>query len=475
MIYEETYRYLLTNVSSTELDACLYALLKMDWDGFVRASTTEIAEKIGTTKKYMNEIMKKFTSKVKGRFVFVPINTAEGAMYRFNIGKTGNMEFNQNTDRYCKKYNFFYTDSFRSLPINAKRLILMGAFRMSITKCEQVSIPVDSIVPNIKNKSILPFTKQRLIDAVNVINMSTLNEVVTVSIASNIFTRKEVIVLTFTKGTLDDYKSNYTERFLLRKKLYESGFQSFLSDEQCIEIEKVGKYIYTSLLRIEKENAKKHGGFSDANSTIVQLARFIYNNSIHKLALSLNSKFDQLSEPKQLSAYFSSIVYEIVLEEMAKYSHQAESVKSLLDNENLHKEICTNQLNRNVDYMEVYSIISPIKEKYKFLLHIARILENWCEEWVISRVTSLNNDINAVTVNPENKTIKKKRGWNSIEDGLNQRDSLRNLIFKRITKLNQWLIINGNAAVEVKERGHLLFQMKESLSSYFAITSNRIK
>ena len=42
------------------------------------------------------------------------------------------------TDRYCKKYRFFYSDAFKTLTIHGKRLLLMGAFRMSVLKSEEV-------------------------------------------------------------------------------------------------------------------------------------------------------------------------------------------------------------------------------------------------------------------------------------------------------------------------------------------------
>lgn len=475
MIYEETYQYLLTGVSSTEFDACLYALLKTDWDGHVRVSLNQIADGIGTTKKYMREMMRKFTSRAKNRYVFVPVRTTEGEAYRFNLGKTGNLEFNENTDRYCKKYNFFYSDSFRSLPINAKRLILMGAFRMSTSKSEQVYIPIEHIVPNIRNKSILPFTKKRLIAAINEINSSQMNKEVSISLASNVFTREELVLITFKEGTLQEFKNNHTERMLLRKKLYENGYQSYLNDEFCIEIEKVGKYIYSSLLRIEKINAKKQGVVSDARNEMTQLARFIYNSAIEKLGHALNTKKDELTEPKMVSAYFSSIIYELVLEEMTKYAHQAESVKSLLENDNLHKEIFIKETKRKVDFGEVYSIISPIREKYNFLTHIAIVLENWCEEWIMSRVNTINKDIVSVINNPDDNVIKDKRGWTTSEDGEKQRSQLKKTILEKLSDLSFWLTNHGNAAVEKQSRGKLLHQMQNSISAYFAIQADKTK
>lgn len=62
MIYEETYQYLLRNVSSTEFDTCLYALLHSDWDGVIQSPLHMMARGVGTTEKYLRQIINKFTA-----------------------------------------------------------------------------------------------------------------------------------------------------------------------------------------------------------------------------------------------------------------------------------------------------------------------------------------------------------------------------------------------------------------------------
>lgn len=474
MIYEETYRYLLTNVSSTEFDVCLYSLLKLDWDGHVRASLDELVKGGGTTKKYMRDIIKKFVSKAKGRFVFVPSYTSEGELYRFNLGKTSNMGFNEKTDRYCKKYDFFYEKAFQELPINAKRLLLMGAFRMSVSKSEKVSFSLDEIVPSSLNKSSLPFTKKRLAEAIAAINVSGLSEVVSLSFATNIFTRNKEVIMTFAAGTLNNYKENHTERWLLRKRLYKAGYQSYLTDDVCLEVEKVGKYLYNSFTRLEKETTRQQGVVSNAKDEVVKLVRYIYNTSIDKLASVLNTKQDELREPKQVSAYFSSIVHAVTMEELSKYAHQAESVRSLLDMNFLHKAICEKESNRSVDYLEVDERLSPIHEKHSFIMHITTILENWCEEWIISRVKAINEDIkNAESEGQHGKETMERRGWKDKKDGIAQRNSFKEMLYERIRELNGSMGKNGNKAVKGARRTLALVRLKETIASYFAIQSDR--
>ncbi|MCT4476095.1 hypothetical protein N0U24_02870 [Peribacillus frigoritolerans] len=62
MIYEETYQYLLRNVSSTEFDTCSYALLHSDWDGVIQSQLHMMARGVRTTEKYLRQIIHKFTA-----------------------------------------------------------------------------------------------------------------------------------------------------------------------------------------------------------------------------------------------------------------------------------------------------------------------------------------------------------------------------------------------------------------------------
>ncbi|NGY89191.1 hypothetical protein F6Y05_40165 [Bacillus megaterium] len=99
MIYRETYNFLLQNVSSREFDACLYSLLKIDWDGVIQATSQEVADAVGTKKKYLKHIVKKY-SKLLSRKVLVAFKDK----YILNIGKPKNLGFDKRTDRYCKLF-----------------------------------------------------------------------------------------------------------------------------------------------------------------------------------------------------------------------------------------------------------------------------------------------------------------------------------------------------------------------------------
>ncbi|MCK2000416.1 hypothetical protein MZM54_03295 [[Brevibacterium] frigoritolerans] len=481
MIYEETYQFLLHNVSSTEFDACLYSLLRMDWDGVIQSTTTQLAERIGTTKKYIQQILRKFSSK-KRRNVLIPIISEDGTKYRFNLGPTMSLGFNSKTDRYCKKYEFFYTDSFRSLPINAKRLLLMGAFRMSVLQTEQVKFNYSEIVPNSYQQGHPSFTKSRLNEAINAIHKSGLSNLVKIGLASHTESRKEVIVFTFQEGTLQKFVENQTERVLLRNKIYEAGYIQYISDEVCIEIEKVGKYLYNSFLRLEKLNAKKNGVLCDAKDELLKLARFIYNLSIKKFSSALHSNQQLLAEPKQASAYFSTIVYNHVFDELASYGHQASSIKSLLEDFHyLHRDIASNELGRRLDYYEVDDHIAPIQLKLNFINHIFSVLNDWCENWVISRVKTVAEDVEFI-VDPNNndeeakQKIKEKRGWLNPLEALHHLKEMKSNTYEHIDRLTSHITSIGNKAVKkVEKRTDFIRKIKESLSSYFSIQLERIE
>lgn len=475
MIYEETYQYLLHNVSSTEFDVLLYCILNSDWDGVIQSPVYQISEQVGTTEKYLKQIIKKFTSS-RRRNIFIPVNSDEGIKYAINLGPTRNLGFRSKMDRYCKKYSFFYDESFRNLSINAKRLILMSAFRMSTLKNETVMFEYNEIVPNTYNEGNRFFTRSRLMEAIEEIQNSNLKNVVTISFASNIFTHKEMILFTFAEGTLNNFVSNFTERKLLRKNMFKAGFQDFLSDAFCIEIEKVGKYLYNTLLRIEDENAKKQGVICDAKDEILKLCRFIYNSSIKDFAKSLYSNKQLLTEPKQASAYFSTIVFKKAMEEMAKYAHQAHSIKTLLDDDYLHHSIRSKEIKQRADFIDVYNQLDPIRNKFQLVKRIYDSLSNLCEEWVISRTKSVVEDAQMITSSSkeESESVKQKRGWKDLTAAKEYISNLKENVYEQINELIQQISLIGNKAIKRDTRINALKKHKESFSSFFAIQMDKV-
>ena len=217
MIYEETYRYLLNEGSSAKFDACLYSVLHMDWEGVIRSPFHQMAKTLGTTEKYLKRIIRDFSEpKEGGRRVFVPHQPVPGS-FRFNLGSAPGLATKK--DRYCKKYRFFYTDAFRGLPLPAKRLVLVAAFRMSIHQNETLPLHFQDIIASISSFS----RKKEINAAVETINR-TLGDTVLFTTASSLHTHEEFIIASFKTGTLQEFHENRTERMLLRQTMFEAGY-----------------------------------------------------------------------------------------------------------------------------------------------------------------------------------------------------------------------------------------------------------
>ncbi|MGE7604447.1 hypothetical protein ACQKL5_18530 [Peribacillus sp. NPDC097675] len=448
MIYEETYRYLLRHVNSTEFDACLYSVLHMDWDGVIQSPIHQMAKGMGTTEKYLKKIFKKSSSSQMGggRRIFIPVEQELGK-YQFNLGPTGS--FTNSKDRYCKKYRFFYSDAFRNLPLPAKRLVLMAAFKMSVNKSEDLSLNYEDIIQ--LGSSLAK--RNQILDMMNIINQA-LGDIMTFTVASSTFTRKEILIASFRTGTLKEYLENRTERLMLRKTIYEAGYLEHIEDKVCVELERVGKYIFRSFIQIAEAPIKEE---------LLKLARFVYHSSLQKLGSALNSNKHLLAEPKEASAYFSTIVYNEALKQMATYAHQAACIKDLIEREHFHREISEKTLERKVDYSEVHEQIEPIRAKYALALDIYKTLNKWCEDWVISRVKS-------VTGTNEMEMAQKR----VLTNGQTISEYLNYLKKHTYDQLEQHMAVyqhvhHGEHVLNV------LRQKKEAMHSYFAIQKDRIK
>ncbi|MGE7603561.1 hypothetical protein ACQKL5_13900 [Peribacillus sp. NPDC097675] len=462
MIYEETYHYLLKHVSSTEFDTCLYSLLHSDWDGVIQSPLHMMANGVGTSEKYMKQIVRNFTSP-KGELpqIFVPVQQDGEMLYKFNLGPTSNLGFNRKTDRYCKKYCFFYRDAFKGLTISAKRLLLMGAYRMSVSKSEEVIFDYQEIVsePNPL------FTRQRLLESIEAIYRAGLFDLVNISFTCKTFSKKEAVVFTFKEGTLEDFRENRAERAGLRRTIFDSGFTGHISDGVCMELERVGKYVFRSFLK----DAKKADTPSETQKELLTLARFVYSQALKKFGKALQANKQLLTEPKQASAYLSTIVYNETLEQMAKYAHRAESIKSLLDREHFHKEISEKALGREVNYMEVSHHVEPIRLKFQQADFIHTILNGWCEDWLISRVKMVTEEVEA-----EGEISTTKKSHAQKRSALDYIISLRNDTYDQLDKLHALIGKFGNAAVAPSTQLYPFTKKKETIQSYFAILRERL-
>ena len=431
MIYEETYRYLLRKVSSIEFDTCLYALLHTDWDGVVQSPLHRMAAGIGTTEKYLKHIIGKLSRPQSGmKRVLAPVRQTGGVFYRFNLGPVSNLHFDGKKDRYCKKYRFFYSSTFKRLPISAKQLLLMAAFRMSTEKSEEVMLEYREVLCDCG-----PLTKKGMLDAITAIQASGLE--VTASFVSKVYTKQEAILFTFKPGTLDAYLENRTEREALRRTLFDQGFFGTLQDDVYCELESVGKYLFRSFTKDAGPNREE----------LQKLARFIYTHSLKKLPRAFLLHLPLQQEPKQAAAYFSTVIYGEILDQMAKYAHQAASIGSLLDREHFHRQISEQALGHTVDYLELDRHTEPIRQRHLQAAFICEKLGRWSEEWLLSRL----------------------RGKENRDELLNLRNDTYDRFDHLITEANHF----GSPVVPHSERTRYLAQKKDALQSYFSIQRDR--
>ncbi|MFB8425558.1 hypothetical protein ACFC4S_26420 [Priestia megaterium] len=493
MIYRETYNFLLQNVSSREFDACLYSLLKIDWDGVIQATSQEVADAVGTKKKYLKHIVKKY-SKLLSRKVLVAFKDK----YILNIGKPKNLGFDKRTDRYCKLFSFFYTPEFRSLPLNAKRLILMGAFKMSTTGSEKTVIEYNDIVPSKRSEGNSFFTRGRLLDAIQAIQNSPFKSFANVSMISTIRDRQELVWFSFENGTLDNFEKNHTERDLLRQKMLKAGFLGMLSDSFCEGIQSVGMSIYNKLTKLEKAISKEDGPVRGVKEELLEIARLVYDRSIKKMAIAMNKPDhkDFTTETKKASAYFSAIVRDELTQEMLKYQNQVDNYKDLLSsNEHLRGSY---QMELQYDEETGKALLGDsLKtanqtvldlEKY---VRIARVLSNWDEEWVKARANTVVYEKNEAEKS-DDVASPKKRVWNSKEEAITHLKSAKKKASEQILKLIALISKNGISTesnkvnanrVEkfedirretVDYRVQVLWKTKEQYESYFDELSKEI-
>lgn len=404
MITEELVQYLLENVSSTEFDVIIYAALNSDWDGRVHLTAKQIANAVGSKEKYVKWILKRLSSdKYKVRKLFVCEEFEGELTYRFVVGKTRNLGFNEITDRYCKNYSFFHLPAFHNLSIHAKRLLLLSAFRMSISQNETVEIDYLKIVPSKNSTAISTFTRGRLMDGIKEIQTSDLKEVVSISMSTLYLIKKEVINFNYSPGTLENFKENHTEALSLRKRIAKAGHHSFLSNDFCTEIVKMGKYIFNSFSEYEKDFSRLKGAFSGAKDSVLALGRFIYSTAIDRFAVVLNSNQELLNDAKQASAYFSSILQDITFEELAKLNNRSENISSLLEINRSN----INQYNSGVaeeNKLAAHTYDTELNSKLMETNYLYSILEAWNTSWITSRVDSIVAKAKTIAKDQNSKT-----------------------------------------------------------------------
>lgn len=426
MIYEDTYTFLLNKCSSKEIDIVLYIINNTNWNNIIEADFYDIAKKTNTTKKYVKQIFKKFNSLFKGKKILSASKTKDNS-YTVLLGKSS--LFYSKGDKYGKKYAFLYTKKFQDLSLYAKRILLKAAMDVSLTNSKTLYLPVNYFVyRNEMTSGHIP-SKNVLANTLEEIN-NVFKDELKVALTSTILTKQESIFVEFNVNILENTLHNHTERSELKKVLFKSGFFEVLTENQYIEIEKVGKYVFNSLL----EHATKiNKGLSD---DMLDIARYVYRKSLADLARSLHSFLDNEKEEGELAAYFSAIVFSNMSNELAKQENQYNMLDSLIKK---IKGLFTDKNNE--------------KEKAQSVMGI---LKNWVEDWAFSRCQKekeesyaanhkkvernkeLKHSINNILERTEIEMIKYSLNHNEIKVSLIS--SLRKQVTEYIDILNKRLM-----------------------------------
>jgi len=351
MIYEDTYNFMMNKASAKEIDILLSMVKNVDWDNVVRLDDKELARLSGTTVRYVREVNKRLMSIHKGKRILTKNKHSSEYPYKLLLGTTSVFYRGEN---YAKKYRFLYEDTFQQLNIYEKRIILNAVMDMSITGQNKVYLKVsDFIYRNEVSAGKIP-NKDVLVNSIDILN-NKYNNKMKISYASNIYTKEEVILVEIDTDMLEDVEENRTERRVLRELMFKGGYSEYLEDEQCTEIEKMGKYIYQSLLELGRETKE----FTD---TILYIARKTYTRSVKKLARTLKGVTDNDLQEGGVSAYFSSIVFTEISEEMTKYDNEYRTKKGLMEKLFIKED-------------------SFVKESKNIL----KVLRGWIDNWIKSR------------------------------------------------------------------------------------------
>lgn len=119
--------------------------------------------------------------------------------------------------------------------------------------------------------------------------------------------------------------------FSLRKQIVKGGYYEYLNNDFCVELIKTGKYIFNSFIALGKEFSNSKKAFRVGIEDLVLLGRYVFNNSLRRLAAALYSKRQLLDEPKEASAYFSAIIQEVIVEELLKSHNRSNNLEKLIE------------------------------------------------------------------------------------------------------------------------------------------------
>ncbi|AFC29668.1 hypothetical protein PM3016_2792 [Paenibacillus mucilaginosus 3016] len=450
MIYKDTYHLMMNSLSSTEIDACLAMLLHLDWENRLRTEPEHLARQIGTTSKYMGDILRKFLRDKK-----VLSKDRKDDTYAFRYGQSS-LQYDERTTKYGKKFSLYYTPQFRSLSLNAKRLLIMALFRISETRDTEFHIPRLRLIRRSGQEGRLPLTGTQLLDVLQELRDAQIPGLSSAEIVQ--FQGEANVVIRFSDDIQQAYLENHTEMNLVKRELFKLGLHRLVpSDELCHALLSVGYHLFKSMLEADFAMNRREGEAEERRQGILRTARHMYNTALARLAASFPAKRMELTNKDKLAAYFSAIVHEVMTQEMASCSYQVLQQESLLD----YYMDKTKQEGITYGGPEVKALVLHIDG----MKRMAAVLETVCQQWLLSRVATLSKDLSeAARSTQDQERILDRRGWTSIEEGKAQ---LRKLL-KHEEELLAAMRAHVGSGVRVPAR-----VLEEAMERYFVEIQTR--
>ncbi|MDT3417193.1 hypothetical protein QO009_003088 [Brevibacillus aydinogluensis] len=363
----------LRNMCSTQIDLYLHFLRNVDWNCCVRSSVEESAMAIQSKVRWVRKQIKKGVS--KGHLA-IDGNNPDNLIFNLT---TSSVDFDKFTTKYSKLYTFFYTNAFRSLSVNGKRILIMAAYYLS-TQLNQKNKPRNVVrlhYSEILSRLPLDETKlqREIVKLQKAIHQSSDEKLpilaITLHAAKDIKGKVvSYVEFRFEDNALNSFYENHTEARLLECLAYHQQFDLVWEKGHYEEILKVAKHLFTSLGKEER-----------------QLARKIYNDALEDLFASLRYK-DPMA-PDALAAYFSKIIHEKMKEEILESTVQLgkrENLANFIRNTFEYTEIDTSTW---IGFQTNLYTLDDFAGELQKLRNRIRLLTSLCINWVEARVKSI--------------------------------------------------------------------------------------
>ena len=115
----------LCDINASQINLNLLFCLNVDWNKRVHGCV-ELAAAIDSGVKWVKKVIRKGIT--SAHYACDPQDP--NALF-LTITSTS-ADYNKYETKYCKNYSFLYSDAFRKLPVNAMRILLIAAYKVSV-------------------------------------------------------------------------------------------------------------------------------------------------------------------------------------------------------------------------------------------------------------------------------------------------------------------------------------------------------